>query len=36
MLLVIYALFKSDERSEVLYIGLADFFVFFSGKSLNY
>ena len=25
---------KSNERSEYSYIGLADFFVFFSGKSL--
>ena len=25
-------MFKSNERSEDSYIGLADFFVFFSGK----
>ena len=29
------ALFKSNERSEDYYIGLADFFVFFSGKRLK-
>ena len=28
-------MFKSNERSEDSYIGLADFFCFFSGKSLK-